>query len=217
MLKVAVVDYGLGNLHSVCKGLQYADAEPLVTDSPIAMAAADAVILPGVGSFDPAMSHLQQRGLIDPLRQIVASGQPFLGICLGLQLLFESSAEGRAEGLGVVPGNVCRFRSEPGLTIPHMGWNQLALTQPDALLWQGLEPDPWVYFVHSFYGNPIDTSVIAATTTHGNQPVAAAIAKDNLMATQFHPEKSAAVGLKILSNFLQVVAADRASRLRVAA
>lgn len=217
MLKVAVVDYGLGNLHSVCKGLQSAGAEPLVTDSPIAMAAADGVILPGVGSFDPAMGHLQQRGLIEPLRQIVASGQPFLGICLGLQLLFESSAEGQAEGLGVVPGTVRRFRSEPGLTIPHMGWNRLALTQPQALLWQGLEPDPWVYFVHSFYADPIDSQVIAATTTHGQQQVVAAIAKDHLMATQFHPEKSSTVGLKILSNFLQVVAGARSHALGVAA
>jgi imidazole glycerol-phosphate synthase subunit HisH len=217
MLKVAVVDYGLGNLHSVCKGLQFAGAEPLVTDSPIAMAAADAVILPGVGSFDPAMHHLQQRHLIQPLRQIVASGQPFLGICLGLQLLFESSAEGQAEGLGVVPGTVRRFRSEPGLTIPHMGWNRLALTQPAAMLWQGLAPDPWVYFVHSFYADPIDPQVIAATTTHGQQQVVAAIAKDNLMAAQFHPEKSAAVGLKILANFLQVVASDKVPGLRVAA
>jgi imidazole glycerol-phosphate synthase subunit HisH len=217
MLKVAVVDYGLGNLHSVCKGLQYAGAEPLVTDSPTAMAAADAVILPGVGSFDPAMRHLQSRGLIDPLRQIAASGQPFLGICLGLQLLLESSAEGQAEGLGVVSGTVRRFRSEPGLTIPHMGWNRLALTQPNALLWQGLTSDPWVYFVHSFYADPIDPQVIAATTNHGNQQVVAAIAKNNLMAAQFHPEKSSAVGLKILSNFLQVVAAERASSLRVTA
>jgi imidazole glycerol-phosphate synthase subunit HisH len=202
MLKVAVVDYGLGNLHSVCKGLQYAGAEPLVTDSPLALAAADAVILPGVGSFDPAMGHLQERGLIEPLRKIVASGQPFLGICLGLQLLFEGSAEGQAEGLGVVAGHVRRFRSMPGLTIPHMGWNRLSLTQPQSILWQGLEPSPWVYFVHSFYGQPLDPQVIAATTTHGDQEVVAAIATGNLMAAQFHPEKSSTVGLKILTNFL---------------
>lgn len=205
MLKVAVVDYGLGNLHSVCKGLQYAGAEPLVTDSPIAMAAADAVILPGVGSFDPAMGHLQERSLIEPIRKIVASGQPFLGICLGLQLLFESSAEGQAEGLGVVAGTVRRFRSMPGLTIPHMGWNRLSLTQSQAVLWRGLEPEPWVYFVHSFYGYPTDSQVIAATTTHGDQEVVAAIAQDNLMAAQFHPEKSSTVGLRILTNFLTMV------------
>jgi imidazole glycerol-phosphate synthase subunit HisH len=204
MLKVAVVDYGLGNLHSVCKGLQFAGAEPIVTDSPTVLAAADGVILPGVGSFDPAMGYLQARGLIEPLRKIATSGKPFLGVCLGMQLLLERSEEGQAEGLGVIPGEVHRFRSTPGLTIPHMGWNQLDLTQPHCPLWQGLGSNPWVYFVHSFYVVPQDSQVVAATTTHGDRPVAAAIAAGNLMAAQFHPEKSSTVGLKMLANFLHV-------------
>jgi imidazole glycerol-phosphate synthase subunit HisH len=206
MLRIAVVDYDMGNLHSVCKGLQQVGAHPIITDSPAELANADAVLLPGVGSFDPAMQHLHQRGLVKPLRQIASSGQPFLGICLGLQLLFEGSAEGQEAGLGVIPGQVKRFRSTPGLTIPHMGWNQLELTHPANPLWHNLPTATWVYFVHSFYVEPTDARVITATTTHGNQQVAVAVELDRLQAVQFHPEKSAATGLQILANFLQSIA-----------
>jgi imidazole glycerol-phosphate synthase subunit HisH len=206
MLKVAVVDYDMGNLHSVCKGLQQAGAEPHITDSIVELQAADAVVLPGVGSFDPAMQHLQTRNLVEPLQKIAVSGQPFLGVCLGLQLLFEGSAEGQEAGLGVVPGQVKRFKSEPGLTIPHMGWNQLEMTQPDCPLWRNIDPQAWVYFVHSFYVQPDHPQVTAATVTHGQQQVTAAIAFDQLMAVQFHPEKSSTVGLAILANFLTTVA-----------
>jgi imidazole glycerol-phosphate synthase subunit HisH len=205
MLRIAIVDYDSGNLHSVCKGLQYVGAEPIVTDSPAALEAADAVVLPGVGSFDPAMRHLQERGLIEPLRRIAISGQPFLGICLGLQLLFESSAEGSVEGLGILAGRVQRFRSTPGLTIPHMGWNQLEVTQPNCPLWKDLTPGAWMYFVHSFYVQPQDAAVTAAMITHGDQRVAVAVAKDYLQAVQFHPEKSATAGLQVLANFLKTV------------
>ena len=205
MLRIAIVDYDSGNLHSVCKGLQYVGAEPIVTDSPAVMAAADAVVLPGVGSFDPAMQHLQKRDLIEPLRRIATSGQPFLGICLGLQLLFESSAEGSAEGLGILAGRVQRFRSTPGLTIPHMGWNQLELAQPNCPLWQDLAPAAWMYFVHSFYVKPQDALVTSALITHGDQQVTVAVARDNLQAVQFHPEKSAQAGLQVLANFLKTV------------
>jgi imidazole glycerol-phosphate synthase subunit HisH len=206
MLRIAVVDYDMGNLHSVCKGLQQVGANPIITDSPTELTNADAVLLPGVGSFDPAMQHLHQRGLVKPLRQIASSGQPFLGICLGLQLLFEGSAEGQAAGLGILPGQVKRFRSTPGLTIPHMGWNQLEFTQTQNPLWQKLPAAAWVYFVHSFYVEPTDSSLITATTTHGDQQVAVAVARDRLQAVQFHPEKSADTGLQILANFLQSVA-----------
>lgn len=206
MLRIAIVDYDSGNLHSVCKGLQYVGAEPIVTDSPAILAAADAVVLPGVGSFDPAMRHLHERNLVEPLRRIAVSGQPFLGICLGLQLLFESSTEGSAEGLGILGGKVQRFRSTPGLTIPHMGWNQLELTQPDCPLWQDLAPAAWMYFVHSFYVEPQDPQVTTATITHGDQQVAVAVTKNQLQAVQFHPEKSATAGLQILANFLKTVA-----------
>lgn len=205
MSVIAVVDYDMGNLHSVCKGLENVGAVPKITDSPAIIEQADAVVLPGVGSFDPAMQNLRSRNLIEPIKRAIASGKPFLGICLGLQILFESSEEGVEPGLGVIAGKVRRFRSEPGLTIPHMGWNQLELTQQILPLWQNLPSDPWVYFVHSYYVDPVDLEVRSAMVTHGSQNVTAAIAKDNLMAVQFHPEKSSTTGLQMLSNFVSLV------------
>ncbi|MBE9011731.1 imidazole glycerol phosphate synthase subunit HisH [Pseudanabaenaceae cyanobacterium LEGE 13415] len=205
MPTIAVVDYDMGNLHSACKGLDNAGATTLVTDSAKEIEQADAVVLPGVGAFDPAVQHLRSRDLVQPIKDAIDSGKPFLGICLGLQILFESSEEGKELGLGIVPGTVKRFRPEPGLTVPHMGWNQLELTQPDCSLWQNLGENPWVYFVHSYYVEPTDPSVRAATITHGTQTVTAAIARQNLMAVQFHPEKSSTAGLQLLSNFVQLV------------
>ena len=205
MSVIAVVDYDMGNLHSVCKGLENVGAVPKITDSPAIIEQADAVVLPGVGSFDPAMQNLRSRNLIEPIKSAIASGKPFLGICLGLQILFESSEEGVEPGLGVIAGKVRRFRSEPGLTIPHMGWNQLEFAQPNQPLWEGLPSDPWVYFVHSYYVDPVDLKVRSAMVTHGSQNVTAAIAKDNLMAVQFHPEKSSSTGLHMLSNFVSLV------------
>jgi imidazole glycerol-phosphate synthase subunit HisH len=210
MTRIAVVDYDMGNLHSACKGLQNAGADTLITDSVKDLEAADAVVLPGVGAFDPAIQHLRSRDLIQPLRAIIASGKPFLGICLGLQILFDGSEEGNEPGLGIIPGIVKRFHPEPGLTIPHMGWNQLELTQ-SLPLWQQLPADPWVYFVHSFYAAPTNPAVNAAVITHGTQTVTAAIAHKNLMAVQFHPEKSSAAGLKILANFVEL--AGKAQRV----
>ncbi|MEG4341941.1 imidazole glycerol phosphate synthase subunit HisH [Microcoleus sp. A003_D6] len=205
MSVIAVVDYDMGNLHSVCKGLENVGAVPKITDSPAIIEQADAVVLPGVGSFDPAMQNLRSRHLIEPIKSAIASGKPFLGICLGLQILFESSEEGVEPGLGVIAGKVRRFASEPGLTIPHMGWNQLQFTQPNLPLWQNLPSDPWVYFVHSYYVDPVELEVRSAIVTHGSQNVTAAIAKDNLMAVQFHPEKSSSTGLQMLSNFVSLV------------
>jgi glutamine amidotransferase len=205
MSVIAVIDYDMGNLHSVCKGLEKTGATPQITDSPELIQAADAVVLPGVGSFDPAMQHLKSRDLVEPIREVITSGVPFLGICLGLQILFEGSAEGNETGLSIFPGTVRRFKSEPGLTIPHMGWNQLNYTQPHLSLWQRLEPNPWVYFVHSYYVDPVDPQLTAATITHGTQTVTAAIAHNNVIAVQFHPEKSSTTGLKILENFVELV------------
>ena len=205
MALIAVVDYDMGNLHSVCKGLEKAGATPKVTSSTQDLEVADAIVLPGVGAFDPAVKHLRERGLEEPIKAVIASGKPFLGICLGLQILFESSEEGKEAGLGIIAGKVRRFRPEADLTIPHMGWNQLELTQPKCLLWEYLSVQPWVYFVHSYYVDPTNPEVRAATVPHGSQTVTAAIAKDNLMAVQFHPEKSANVGLQILSNFVSQV------------
>jgi len=202
---IAVVDYEMGNLHSVCKGLEKAGATPNVTYSPKELEQADAIVLPGVGAFDPAVQHLRSRGLEQPIKEAIASGKPFLGICLGLQILFESSAEGTQPGLGIIKGKVRRFRPEPDITIPHMGWNQLEMTQPKSILWEHLPSAPWVYFVHSYYVDPIDPLIRAATITHGTQTVTAAIAHENLMAVQFHPEKSSNIGLQILSNFVAQV------------
>lgn len=205
MANIAVIDYDMGNLHSACKGLEKAGATPEITDSAYDIARADAVVLPGVGAFDPAMEHLRTRHLKTPIEEAIASGKPFLGICLGLQILFDGSEEGREPGLGIISGMVRRFRSEPGITIPHMGWNQLELTQSNLPLWQQLTPNPYVYFVHSYYVDPVDPSINAAMVTHGSQRVTAAIARGNLMAVQFHPEKSADNGLQILSNFVSLV------------
>ena len=205
MVTIAVIDYDMGNLHSACKGLEYAGATPVITDSFDVMQQADAVILPGVGAFDPAIQHLRSRDLIHPIKDIIASGKPFLGICLGLQILLDGSEEGDEPGLGVIPGMVRRFRPEPGITIPQIGWNQLAFPQPDLALWQHLPTGPWLYFVHSYYADPSLASDIAATVTHGTQVVTAAIARDNLAAVQFHPEKSSQTGLQLLTNFIQSV------------
>ena len=202
---IAVVDYDMGNLHSACKGLEKAGATTKVTDLPVDIEQADAVVLPGVGAFDPAVQHLRSRGLEEPIKQAITSGKPFLGICLGLQILFEGSEEGTEPGLGIVAGRVRRFRPEPGITIPHMGWNQLEFTQPNSPLWQDLPSNPQVYFVHSYYVDPINPQLRAATVTHGSQIVTAAIAYDNVMAVQFHPERSSTTGLQILSNFVAQV------------
>lgn len=205
MTCIAVIDYDMGNLHSACKGIEKAGAIPKVTDCPKDLEAADGIVLPGVGAFDPAMEHLRTRDLVAPIQAIIASGKPFLGICLGLQVLFDGSEEGKEPGLGIIPGMIREFHPEPEVTIPHMGWNQLTLTQPQAPLWQHLKTGSWVYFVHSYYAEPVDTTVTAATVTHGSQTVTAAIAQDNLMAVQFHPEKSSTAGLQVLSNFVAVV------------
>ncbi|PSO54566.1 MAG: imidazole glycerol phosphate synthase subunit HisH [Cyanobacteria bacterium QH_8_48_120] len=202
---IAVVDYDMGNLHSACKGLEKVGATPKITDSIAEIERADAVVLPGVGSFDPAVQRLRSRNLVEPIQSAIASGKPFLGICLGLQVLLEASEEGKEPGLGIVSGTVRRFRPEPEITIPHMGWNELEFTQPHHPLWEQLPGNSRVYFVHSYYVDPTESGIRAATVTHGSQTVTAAIARDNLMAVQFHPEKSSSVGLQIISNFVTQV------------
>lgn len=205
MVSIAVIDYDMGNLHSACKGLENAGATTKITDSHSDLAAADGIVLPGVGAFDPAVQHLRSRHLVEPIKDAIAGGKPFLGICLGLQILFDGSEEGTETGLGIIPGMVRRFHSEPNLTIPHMGWNTLSFKQPNLPVWQGLGENPYVYFVHSYYVDPLDPQIRAATVTHGTQEITAAIARDNLVAVQFHPEKSSTAGLKILSNFVSLV------------
>ena len=199
MKKIAVIDYGAGNLLSVVKALRHLGCQCEVTADPAVLAAADGAILPGVGAFGDAMTQLRSRGLEEPIRAFVASGKPFLGICLGLQILFESSEESPgAAGLGLLKGKILRIPGDTGLKVPHMGWNSLALTGESGLF-QGVGEEPYLYFVHSYYLQA-EEEIVTATTEYG-VTIHAAVQKDNLMACQFHPEKSGDVGLKILANF----------------
>ncbi len=216
MTRIALIDYGSGNLHSARKGLLYAGStfpgnplEVVVTRDPKAIDQADGLVLPGVGAFDPSIKKFREYGLEDPIHRAIDSGKPFLGICVGLQMLFEGSDEGVEPGLGILSGRVKRFRAEPGLTVPHMGWNQLDLTPKDCPIWKEVPQKPWVYFVHSYFAVPSDPEVIAATSTHGNQTFTAAVWKDNVIATQFHPEKSSNLGLSLLANFLAFVISQK--------
>jgi glutamine amidotransferase len=197
---IKIVDYGMGNLRSVQKAFEKIGADAQVVSSPADLEGAEKLVLPGVGAFRDAIAELKRTGLDRPVREHIAADKPFLGICLGLQLLFDVSYEdGQWEGLGVLPGKVVRFADQPDLKIPHMGWNSLELAQP-ARIFEGVPEGSSVYFVHSYYVVPEDESVIAARTEHGTSFVSA-VAKNNLFATQFHPEKSQSVGLRLLTNF----------------
>lgn len=198
---IAIIDYDAGNLRSVEKALISLGEEPAVSRDPETILKADKVILPGVGSFGDAMGRLHQYGLVDVIHQVVEKGTPFLGICLGLQLLFESSEESEGvEGLGVLPGKILRIPDCSGLKIPHMGWNSLSVT-PGARLFQGIEDGAYVYFVHSYYLKAADESIVAASTEYSTH-IHASVERGNVFACQFHPEKSSDVGLKILKNFI---------------
>jgi glutamine amidotransferase len=200
---IAIIDYGMGNLRSVQKGFEKVGHSALVTSDPAQVAAADKVVLPGVGAFEDAIHELRRLGLDRPALDAIHSGKPFLGICLGLQLLFDVSYEnGRHEGLGVVPGEVVRFELPKEFSVPHMGWNQLSIRKPTPLL-KGLDEGTYVYFVHSYYVVPKDPKVIATETDYG-KPFCSMIAFDNVYATQFHPEKSQSDGLRILKNFAEL-------------
>ena len=197
---IAIIDYGAGNLMSVKKALDYIGAENLITDSPELIAAADRVILPGVGSFGDAMDSIKRKGLLETVKAAADGSRPFLGICLGLQLLFEESEESPGvEGLGVFKGKVKRFSEDYGLKIPHIGWNDLHITQKNGIF-KGIPENSYVYFVHSYYLEAADLSEVAATTQYGNV-FHSAVAKGKVGATQFHPEKSGDVGLAILKSF----------------
>lgn len=195
---IAIIDYGMGNLRSVQKALEHAGADVFITQNPADLKTAAKIVLPGVGAMQPAMARLQELKFTSVLRDAVNSGRPFLGICLGMQLLFEKSSEGgEVAGLGILSGTVERFTS---LKVPQMGWNQLKIQNPKSPLWKGLPEKPFVYFCHSYYGCPTEKTVIAATADYGIE-FAAAVQKDNIFAVQFHPEKSQSIGLKILENF----------------
>jgi imidazole glycerol-phosphate synthase subunit HisH len=197
---IAVVDYGMGNLRSVQKGFEKVGENAVVTRDPEIIRKADHMVLPGVGAFPECMANLARFGLTDPVLEFIRSGRPFLGICLGLQLLFDESEEfGIHEGLKVIPGRVQAFDRKMGLKIPHMGWNSLSFRK-DAAIFRGIAEGTYFYFVHSYYVVPRDETDIAAESEYGVQ-FTAAVAKDNIFAVQFHPEKSQANGLRILKNF----------------
>jgi imidazole glycerol phosphate synthase glutamine amidotransferase subunit len=202
-VKAALIDYGAGNLRSVANALRELGVDPLITSSADDLTDATHLILPGVGSFGDCMAQLQSRNLIPAIQNWVAAGKPYLGICLGYQLLFDSSEESPGvPGLGIVPGVVRRFQQTPGLKIPHMGWNSAIPRKPDNGNWAGLGAEPYFYFVHSYFPVPDDDSVIAAQTTYGADTFAAAIEMPGLLACQFHPEKSQDAGLRLIRNFL---------------
>jgi imidazole glycerol-phosphate synthase subunit HisH len=197
---ITIIDYQMGNLRSVQKAFERVGHPATISSDPREIASAEKVVLPGVGAFRDAISELSRRDLISPIRDVIGQAKPFLGICLGLQLLFDRSYEdGEWEGLGVIPGQVVKFNVPAELKVPHMGWNQVSVVKPCPQL-AGIEEGTHFYFVHSYHGVPDDRSVIALESTYGD-PFCAAIARDNIFATQFHPEKSQADGLRLLKNF----------------
>jgi glutamine amidotransferase len=197
---IAIIDYQMGNLRSVQKGFEKVGYQATITSDPALLAEADKIVLPGVGAFGDAMAELERRHLVEPIRQAIAAGKPFLGICLGLQLLFDVGYEGgRHAGLGVLAGEVVRFDLPADYKVPHMGWNQLQIRRPAPVL-AGLAEGTHCYFVHSYHVVPRDADVVATQTDYG-RPFCSMVWRDNIFATQFHPEKSQADGLKILRNF----------------
>lgn len=200
---IAIIDYGAGNLQSVENALRFIGGEVQIAADQEVLLRADYAILPGVGAFGDSMHALKRSGMIHPILNYIGSGKPFLGICLGMQILFERSEESpETEGLGILKGSFKKIPSQPGLKIPHMGWNSLQLLQTDGIF-QGLSGEPYTYFVHSYYLDAADKSVVSAQTQYGVS-IDAAVRWKNIHATQFHPEKSGEVGLQILRNFLSL-------------
>ncbi len=197
-LSVVVVDYGSGNLRSVSQALEKTGVYPEITDDPGSLLAADALILPGVGAGDAAMRALRECGLVEPLREYADSGRPFLGVCVGLQLLMDSTEEGEADCLGIIPGKTRKLPA--GLKVPHMGWNVVELRGSHPLF-DGIPEDSHFYFVHSYYAEPEDRNLAAGITEYGTS-FCSVLIRGNLVATQFHPEKSGVLGLRIYENFI---------------
>jgi glutamine amidotransferase len=202
---IALLDYGSGNLRSVHKALLKVGADAQIVRDPGEMSRARAVVLPGVGAFDDCLNAMQRQGLLQGCRRFIDSGGPFLGICVGYQALFERSEEFNscAAGLSVFRGRVVRFSQQNGLKVPQIGWNQLEITRPDCPLFRGVPDNSYVYFVHSFFPKPTDGAIVTTRTTYG-ETFASAVWRDNIFATQFHPEKSQKVGLQLLRNFVEL-------------
>ena len=205
MKRIVIIDAGIGNLRSVQKGFEHVGVKPTITDDPAAVAEADGVVLPGVGAFGDGMDGLRLRGLDKAVFETIERGVPFFGICVGLQLLFEESEEmGTHRGLGVLPGRIVRFPE--GLTVPHMGWNQIDQRRSHPLL-AGVPDGAFAYFAHSYHVVTEDVSTVVATTDYGS-PFPSVVARENVWAIQFHPEKSQRVGLKLLGNFVAGITSD---------
>jgi imidazole glycerol-phosphate synthase subunit HisH len=202
---IALLDYGSGNLRSVHKSLLKVGADVRLVQRPDEIGEATAMVLPGVGAFDDCINALRKQELLEAARDFIRTGKPFLGICVGYQALFEHSEEFNscAAGLGVFQGSVVRFTEKPGLKIPQIGWNQLQIVKADCPLYRGITSGSYVYFVHSFYPQPVDQSIVATRTDYGDN-FASSVWRDNVFATQFHPEKSQKVGLQLLRNFVEL-------------
>ena len=201
---IAIIDYGAGNIQSVNKALKHIGCDTVVTKDKDIIMRAEGAVLPGVGSFGDTMNTMTQYGIKNTVLDYTKSGKPFLGICLGLQLLFPASEESpEASGLGIFDGTITKIPSGKGLKIPHIGWNSLDIKKNSGIF-KGIEGNPYVYFVHSYYLNASDKSIVSAQTDYGVS-IDASIEKDNVFATQFHPEKSGEIGLKILKNFADIV------------
>lgn len=203
-MKIAIIDYGMGNMHSVAKALELSGAKTSVTNKKNGIDLCDKIVLPGVGAFDDAVAELEKQGLVEVIKEQIKKGKPFLGICLGLQLLLEESQEAKHEkGLGILEGVVLKFSGKPGQKVPHMGWNDLKVISGNCPLLNGLSAGSQVYFCHSYYPDPADKSVIAAITDYGLE-FPCVLWKENIFGVQFHPEKSQALGLKIIKNFVEL-------------
>ena len=202
---IALLDYGSGNLRSVHKALLKVGAEVRVAKTPGEIGAARAMLLPGVGAFDDCINAMRKQELLEAAREFIKSGKPFLGICVGYQALFERSEEFNscAAGLGIFEGSVVRFSEKNGLKIPQIGWNQLEIANSKCPLYRGVASGSYVYFVHSFFPKPVDASIVATRTEYG-ETFASSVWRDNVFATQFHPEKSQRVGLQLLKNFVEL-------------
>lgn len=202
-MKLGIIDYGGGNRQSVRNALRHTGTEADYVKTAGEFAGLDALVFPGQGAFGDSMSALRRQDLVSPLKDWIAADKPFFGICIGYQVLFDGSEENPGvEGLGIFAGQVVRFESQPDRKVPHMGWNRVNLARPGSLGWDGAESDPFFYFVHSYYPAPTDPALTAGTTEYG-QDFVCAIEKGNLIATQFHPEKSQAAGLRLLTNFVR--------------
>ena len=202
-MNVGIIDYGGGNLRSVANALRSLGVEPRVVSSPGEADGLSHLLLPGQGAFGDVMKRLEQRGLTGLLGEWIAADKPYFGICVGYQILFDTSEEAPGlPGLGVIPGSVRRFADEPGLKIPHMGWNSAVATRGETAVWKGLGPEPYFYYVHSYFPVPDRREDIVAETTYGSQTFAGAVERGRLFACQFHPEKSQSAGLRLIRNFL---------------